>query len=190
LEAVRQWFYPGQEPHPAPQGEHYALELHSLIEAQTRIGWRQLFNGRFCRHWADIQTVHLYNIRNQLPTKNNSGHKWQIAIITVIWEAWYDLWIMRNADVHGEDEATRAVAAKREVTRKLALIYDQRQHMEPSTQALLFPDIRTHLEPLSWVIQTWLTIKGPTFMQSLRNVKAKALQNVRSIREYYAPAPR
>ncbi len=103
LEAVRQWLYPGQEPHPAPQGEHYALELRSLIEAQTRICWRQLFNGRFCRHWADIQTVHLYNIRHQLPTKNNSGHKWQIAIITVIWEAWYDFWIMRNADVHGKD---------------------------------------------------------------------------------------
>ena len=88
LEAVRQWLYPGQEPHQAPQGEHYALELRSLIAAQTRIGWPQLFNGRFSRNWADIQSVHLFNIRNQLPNKNNSGHKWQIAIITVIWEAW------------------------------------------------------------------------------------------------------
>jgi hypothetical protein len=86
---------------------------------------------------------------------------------------------MRNADVHGEDEATRAVAEKQKVTRKVSLIYDQRQRMEPSAQALLFPDIHTHLEQPSWVIQTMLTIKGPTFMQSLQNVKAKALQNVR-----------
>jgi hypothetical protein len=98
------------------------------------------------------------------------------------------LWIQRNADVHGKDEATRLIAEKREMTRKLAWIYDQRNHMEPSAQALLFPDIRTHLEQPSWVIQTWLTIKGPTFIQSLRDVKAKAIQNVRSIREYYAPA--
>ena len=51
---------------------------------------------------------------------------------------------MRNADVHGEDEATRAVAEKQKVTRKVSLIYDdQRQHMEPSAHALLFHDIRT-----------------------------------------------
>jgi hypothetical protein len=95
---------------------------------------------------------------------------------------------MRNADVHGKDEATRALAEKREVNRKLASIYDQRNHMEPSAQTLLFPDIRTHMQQPSWVIQNWLTIKGPTFIQSLRNVKTKAIQNVRSIREYYAPA--
>jgi hypothetical protein len=124
LEAVRQWPYPGREPHHAPRGEHYALELHSLIDAQTRIGWRQLFNERLCRHWADIQRVDLYNIRNQLPTKPNSSHKWQIAIITVIGKR-HDLWVMRNADVHRKDEATRVAAEKREVTRKLTLINDQ-----------------------------------------------------------------
>jgi hypothetical protein len=188
LEAIRQWLYPGQDLNNVPQTVHYAQELTPLINAHTRIGWRQLFNGRFCQHWADIQTTHLYNIRNQLPTKHNSGQKWQVTIITVLWEEWHKLWIQRNADVHGKDEATRLIAEKREMTRKLAWIYDQRNHMEPSAQALLFPDIRTHLEQPSWVIQTWLTIKGPTFIQSLRDVKAKAIQNVRSIREYYAPA--
>ena len=60
--------------------------------------------------------------------------------------------------------------------------------MEPSAQALLFPDITTHLEQQPWAIQAWLTIRGPTFAQSLRTVKARAIQNVRSIREYYAAA--
>ena len=188
LEAVRQWLYPEPLLHNTlPQGGNYPMELRSLIDAQTRIGWRQLFNGRFCQQWADIQNTHLYNIRHHLTTKNNSGQKWQVAIITVLWEEWHSLWVMRNEDVHGKDEASRALAEKREVTRKLASIYDQRNHMEPSAQALLFPDIRTHLQQPSWVIQTWLTIKGPTFIQSLRNVKTKAIQNVRSIREYYAP---
>ena len=188
LEAVRQWLYPGPVSHDTfPQGGNYALELRPLIHAQTRIGWRHLFNGRFCQQWADIQNTHLYNIRHHLTTKNNSGQKWQVVIISVLWEEWHNLWVMRNADVHGKDEATRALAEKREVHRKLASIYDQRNHMEPSAQALLFPDIRTHMQQPSWVIQTCLTIKGPTFIQSLRNVKTKAIQNVRSIREYYAP---
>lgn len=55
MEAVRQWLYPGQQTHNTPHWEHYAPELRPLIEAQTRIGWRQLFNGRFSHQWAYIQ---------------------------------------------------------------------------------------------------------------------------------------
>jgi hypothetical protein len=110
-----------------------------------------------------------------------------VAIITVIWEQWYVLWKFRNDDVHGKDAAAKAIAEKREVSRQLTTIYDQRTHMEPSAQSLLFPDIRTHLEQPPWVIQNWITINGPVFMTSVRKVKAKAIRNVRSIRTYFAP---
>jgi hypothetical protein len=130
LDAVRKWLYPGQDLYDIPQCTEYANELHPLIRTQTRIG---------------IQNAHLYRIRQHLPTKNNSGQKWQVAIITLIWERWYDLWKLRNADVHGKDDATQAIAEK-EIARRLARIYDQRNHMEPSAQSLLHPDIQTHLE--------------------------------------------
>ena len=97
LAAVRQWLYPEPESNDTiPQRENYALELQPLIDAQTRIGWRQLFNGRFCQHWADLQNTHLYHIRHHLPTKNNYGQKWQVAIITVLWEEWHNLWVMKT----------------------------------------------------------------------------------------------
>ena len=86
LDAVRKWLYPGQDLYNIPQCTEYANELHPLIRTQTRIGWRQLFNGRFCEHWGDIQNAHLYRIRQNLPTTNNSGQKWQVAINTLIWE--------------------------------------------------------------------------------------------------------
>ena len=97
------------------------------------------------------------------------------------------LWKLRNEDVHGKDAASRAMAETQEVSRNLTAIYDQRNHMEPSAQSLLFPDIRHHLEQPPWVIQNWIRINGPVFKTSLRNVKAKAIQNVRSIRTYFAP---
>jgi hypothetical protein len=132
----------------------------------------------------------LYNIHHHLPNKHKTGQKWQTTIITVvIWEQWYELWIMRNAEVHGkEDAATKTLVEKQEIKRQLEIIYNQRQHMEPSAQALLLPDIHTHLQQPPWVIQAWLNIKGPTFVQSLRTVKARGIQNGRSIREYYAAA--
>ena len=91
--------------------------------------------------------------------------------------------------MYGKDEATRVQAEKREVTRRLASIYDQRHNMEPSAQELLFPYLHTHLEQPMWVIKNWITIKGPTFAQILRTVKARAILSVRSIRDYFAPQP-
>jgi hypothetical protein len=144
--------------------------------------------GRFCQHWEVIlQKNYFYRNRRHLPTQKSSGQKWQVAMITVIWEQWYALWKRRNDDVHGKDVAARSIAEKREVSRRLTAIYDKRTHMEPSAQSLLLPDINTHLKQPPWVIQKWNTINGPEFMTSLRNVKAKAIQNVRSIRTYFAP---
>jgi hypothetical protein len=49
IDAVRMRLYPDEYLHAAPQREQYAVQLHCLIRTQTKIGWRQLFNGRFCK---------------------------------------------------------------------------------------------------------------------------------------------
>ncbi len=188
LEAICQWLYSGTDtPEDNPHSAQYSEELGPLIRAQTRIGWRQLFNGRFCKQWGDVQNAHLYRSRHQVSTQTHSGQKWQVAIITLIWEQWYEVWKLRNDDVHGKDDATRLVAERREVTRQLAAIYSQRRLMEPSFQDLLFPDIQQHLEQPTWVIRNWLTIRAPGFATSIRAATARAIQNVRSIRSYFNP---
>ncbi len=155
--------------------------------SQTKLGWRQLFNGRFCLQWSNLQGEHLYHIHHQLSVKNKTGHNWQVAIITAFWEQWYDLWKLRNDDVHGYDASSRAIAEKREVARGLSRIYDQRNHMEPSLQALLYPDVETHMEQSSMgAIKSWMQIRGPGFAESITQVSKKAIQNVRSIRSYFA----
>ena len=180
LEGFRQWLDPDNSPLDQVQIATYTNELHPLIHAQNSIGWRQLFNGRFSQKWGDIQNDHLFRNRQHLPTTKSSGQKWQVAIITAIWEQWYLVWRLRNDDVHGKDVAARALAEKREIqsSRRLTAIYDQRNHMEPSAQFLLFSEIQHHLEQPPWVIQNWITINGPVFMAtgSLRTVKAKAIQ--------------
>jgi hypothetical protein len=61
--------------------------------------------------------------------------------MTLIWERWHDLWKQRNADVHGKDEAAQAKAEKKKL-QDAWRGYDQRNHMEPSAQSLLHPDIK------------------------------------------------
>ena len=117
LGALRQWLNPSQQSIDHLPFAPYHVELHPLIRAQKCIGWRQLFNGRFCQQWEDIQNNFLYQHRQHLPTKQSSGKKWQVAMITVIWEQWYVLWKLRNNDVHGKDVAVQAIADKREGSR-------------------------------------------------------------------------
>ncbi len=42
----------------------YPLITHDLINAQNAIGWRQIFNGRMCTDWADLQGKWLRQISN------------------------------------------------------------------------------------------------------------------------------
>ena len=112
IDAVRMRLYPDEYLHAAPQREQYAVQLHCLIRTQTKIGWCQLFNGRFCNQWGDIQGEHLYQIRQQLPNKHNTGQSWQVAVISLLWDQWYDVWVLRNKAVHGKDAATRVMAEK------------------------------------------------------------------------------
>jgi hypothetical protein len=60
--------------------------------------------------------------------------------------------------------------------------------MEPSMQGLLYPDVETHMEQSSMgAIKSWMQIRGPGFAESIKQVRKKAIQNVRSIRSYFTP---
>jgi hypothetical protein len=145
-----------------------------------------MFNGRFSSSWGDIQDTYYFHQRDTLPVKKKTGTKWQTALIHEMWENWYELWKLRNSDVHGRDAATKAAAERREVSRQLVEIYDMRNHMEPSAQALLCTSIREHLEQPPSVIENWISIYAPVFRTSIKRVKKNTIQGVRSIRTYFS----
>ncbi len=118
--------------------------------------------------------------------KKRTGSSWQARLIEIIWKHWTVLWHMRNYDLHGEDERSKAMADKKEVERTLIYIYDLRSQFEPNVQQLLCQDIREHFDKPLWYNQNWLAIHGPLFKASLKRAKEKAIQGVRSIRMYFA----
>ena len=111
--------------------------------------------------------------------------RWQHKVIGVIWDIWHELWITRNGDLHGHDAATKALALKTLVDSALTDIYDMRVHMEPSVQELLFSELHEHLAQPMRVNQNWLTIHTPLVCDSIRKVKEKTIQGMRSIRHSY-----
>ncbi len=190
MQSLREWLYHAGIDTYAPKNCEYPDELQRLLRHQSQIGWRQLFNGRFSTEWARIQDEYYYrtNTARHENKKVLTGQKWQVKLITFIWEKWHKLWKMRNQDVHGKDATTIAQAETRDVQRSLDVIYSKRMHMEPSAQALLCQDIRAHMRRPTWVTRNWINIHAPIFKASIQRAHRRAIQGVRSIRTYFGPA--
>ena len=97
---------------------------------------------------------------------------------------------MRNNDLHGADKSEKAQAERTEVERTLREIYDIKCQLEPSVQQLLCQDITDHFNKSVWFNKNWLAIHAPLVtIMSLKRVKTRAIQGVRSIRSYFTLGP-
>ena len=125
-------------------------------------------------------------LNNKEEGKRRSGARWQKEIINEIWSQWFLVWEMRNTDLHGTNESTRVRAEREETERKLRDIYDLREQMEPSVQQLLLcKDLADHFAKPLWFNKNWLAIHGPLVKKSVQRARKKAIQGVRSIRQYF-----
>ena len=163
------------------QGEIYTR----LIAAQTQLGWRQIFSGRFSLIWAELQQDHLSRVTDD----QNAGLEWTVKIITFIWEEWHELWTSRNGEIHGHDYTTRQRAREKIAEARLTAIYEQRQDMRPAERELLYDNVQEHMRERSTnQVLDWLSVYTPTFRYSIAEARRAAITGVRSIRDYFQPA--
>ena len=181
-EAMTQWFHPDSPDTVSPI--LFPPDARSLILSQNAIGWRQIFRGRFSREWQRIQNDNYMKHKHKSKYKR-TGNRWQQQLITTVWENWFELWAIRNGEVHGTTETSRAQAQRREVDRQLVEIYASRVFMEEETQVLLEPDQAAHAQRPTHVNKNWLAMAGPVIRSSVRRMKRVSLQGVRSLRSYF-----
>lgn len=130
-EAVSQWLQPDVPATVSPIA--FPQDARRLIQSQNAIGWRQILRGCFSHEWQNIQNN--YYMKHKAKSKYN-GSQWQKQFITMIWEQWFQLWAIRNGEVHGTTTMLRAHAQRREMARQVTEIYASREFMEPEAQAL------------------------------------------------------
>ena len=123
----------------------------------------------------------------QAKQQKRTGLRWQTKLILKIWEHRDDRWTDRNSTLHSHDTNTRNQALRREATRQLERIYRDRNLMEPQVQALLHDSPDDHAQHSVTTVRNWIATNRNLFKQSVRRVKTKALQGVRSIRTYFQP---
>jgi hypothetical protein len=86
----------------------YPQQYHTLIQSQTAIGWRHLFNGHLSLAWQHLQDSYIR--QRGIRTIINTGTGWTLKTIMVLWTNFVALWTERNSEVHGHDQASQQVA--------------------------------------------------------------------------------
>ena len=189
--AIRQWLVhdPSSDVSFQMSVEGYTSAVRRVIFQQNAIGWDHIFQGRFSVSWGALQDDYYARQARITDTelKCITGNYWQAMVIEIIWRQWFQLWNIRNNDLHGADKNAKAQAERQEVERALRDIYDIKMQLEPSVQQLLCKDITDNFSKPVWYNRNWLAIHAPLAYASLKRAKARAIQGVRSIRSYFKP---
>ena len=160
-------------------------EYQLLCREQGKIGWRQLFNGRLSNEWARLQDNHLH-ITNQHQGKED-GNLWSVSISCKIWSSWYEIWEIRNKDVHGHDEIAQNQIMRRSALLHLQEIYDMRDQMLPCDRDILMESCEVHSTKPTRTIQNWIHTYRSTAIHSVNKAFRRAISGVKSIRDYFRP---
>jgi hypothetical protein len=169
--------------------DQFSPRLTAIIQQQNKIGWRQIFNGRFALAWSQTQhAAYASRPRRTNEQVKRTGEKWQVQLITSIWTKWEKAWEDRNQALHGTTSAEKNDAMRRDARRQLEVIYQSRHLMEPSVQALLYDEPEEHDRQQLTTTRNWLAQHSQVFKESIRRVRSRAIQNVRSIRTYFSTA--
>jgi hypothetical protein len=102
-------------------------QFRALLQAQTNIGWSQIFQGRLVTHWAILQEDFLetHNAEFKVDRRYWTGNIWARKLISLLWLAIRAQWDLRNADRHGRTKAANhAIRHNRLITAITALHQD------------------------------------------------------------------
>jgi hypothetical protein len=101
----------------------YPRRYHQLINEQSAIGWRQIFNGHLSTQWRFRQDRYLR--RGKFHTQTHTGANWTLRTLTTVWTAFFQLWKERNEALHGHDLKTQNQARHRRLRAEMELIHTQ-----------------------------------------------------------------
>ena len=140
---------------------------NSLIIHQTRIGWKQLFVGRFVFEWSDLQQDYL--VLQSIISKKYLGTSWITGVIQIIWNHVYHNCEDRNEDLHGVDVATRESAQYVQAQRETEEIYSQRSLIQPRDRDVFYSNTNEHFqkEPMARGLRQWLNTWKPLLLRSI-----------------------
>jgi len=97
------------------------LVIQKAVHAQTRLGWDQLYQGRFSIHWAQaIDQLH--------PNLAPSGRLVTTQLIQIVWNYVLAMWKLQNQHLHQD----RGKLSEPDYRQAVQTMYEQRHQLPPA----------------------------------------------------------
>ena len=155
-------------------------EHRGIISSQNRIGWVELFRGRFSNGWATLQSE-FYHKSGLART----GDFWTSSVITTIWGEWEHLWDIRNDAQHGTDKRHRNTIRRQYALEKLRHIYNRRDDLLPIDRSLLYDSIEEHETKPTSTIENWINMHWDLFQASWQEAEKNSTANTNPITKFF-----
>jgi hypothetical protein len=136
--------------------DQYPVLYHPLIDSQNKIGWNQIFRGRFSTQWSTLQHRHLK--QHEWVTPYRHGRSWTSFTSKHFLSKWIDLWDLRNGERHGKDDTTRRALLTERVHQKLQQLYTLRLRVLPIHRKHFFASVAEHIQeqPSLTNMENWI----------------------------------
>eukprot|EP00980_Cylindrotheca_fusiformis_P007182 scaffold1514_cov118-Cylindrotheca_fusiformis.AAC.2 len=175
----------------------YPRKLHTLIEEQNLIGWRQMFRGRVSREWAKIQQ----NTYDEKQKKNITGTSWITEVVCLLLNQIFEVWKQRNDKVFGNQSQHIQHSRHDKALQELRMLHAHRSDYRACDVQFLMNDETEEDETrIQHVLATskigslegWLYRWIPYFADSIKAAKAQptATRQTPSIRQIFQPLRR
>jgi hypothetical protein len=159
-------------------------ELTQLRMEQTRLGWGQLFRGRFSCKWAEIQQQFLRNL--VVDHRYFTGDLWVRKLINLFWHFNRRLWDARNLDKHGHTPIQNQAIRRDRLQASVHELYNSSSKMLAADRDIfdLPADdrLRDH-EPAR--IENWIREAKPIVAISIRDATKKIKRTFQSVAAFF-----
>jgi len=163
-----------QTPYPAI---HHDLPpiLCSTVQAQARIGWDQLYQGRISHFWE--QAIAQLNHHLQV-----SGRSIIIQMLKAVWTYVLATWSTRNQHLH-QDAGHMSLPDYRQAVINM---YETHRQLPPELQEAVFQHpLAEMLEKTPAFLRSWIERSQRYITQQLKAAKKRAKLNTPDIRSFF-----
>ena len=165
---------------------HYPEKYQELILAQNKIGWINLYQGKWSSEWSQLHTIYAAN--GQVHTTVTDGNIWVQKCGRHLIERWLVLWRLRNHERHGATQEERKAKLEATLLHQLEEYYNLRQTVVPFDRQLLFPyeNAETHLQASKDLesLQEWILDHQPLAHASAQQALQNTIHGTQDIRPW------
>ena len=168
----------------------YPNRYSHLIENQNKLGWDQLYRGRWTKEWSSLQSEYC-ETNNEQTSGTPQVTRWSVGLGRLLIDQWIKLWQLRNIQRHGADIENQNQIRQQVLHSELRELYTYRHRVCPTDLVLFHPSVDHHLNhhPSLDTIETWIATNKEAIKASAAQAQRLGIIRNRTLDEYPAFNP-